>query len=99
MRWPRHLHLAHEASAEETRSNCRGLGQALGAPQRAGRSRLPRAVHTHQQEPGGVRPVCASVVLKAYKAKYRKLPTLGDDMTDEGEEGEDVDEGNGDSDS
>ena len=34
------------------------------------------------------------MVLKAYKAKYRKLPTLGDDMTDEGEEGEDVDEGN-----
>ena len=40
-----------------------------------------------------------AVTLKAYKAKYRKLPTLGDDMTDEGEEGEDVDEGNGDSDS
>ena len=56
-------------------------------------------MHTHQQEPGGVRPVRASVVLKAYKAKYRKLPTLGDDMTDEGEEGKDVDEGNGDSDS
>ena len=55
-------------------------------------------MHTHQQEPGGVRPVCASVVLKAYKTKYRKLPTLGDDMTDEGEEGEDDDEGNGDSD-
>ena len=38
------------------------------------------------------------MVLKAYKAKYRKLPTLSDNMTDEGEEGEDDDEGNGDSD-
>ena len=38
-----------------------------------------------------------SVVLKAYKAKYRRLPTLGDDVTDdEGEEGDEgADEGLG----
>ena len=31
----------------------------------------------------------AASVLKGYKAKYRKLPTLGDDVTDdEGDEGE-----------
>ena len=39
-----------------------------------------------------------SVVLKAYKAKYRRLPTLGDDVTDdEGEEGDEgADEGDSD---
>ena len=34
-----------------------------------------------------------------YKAKYRKLPTLGDDVTDdEGEEGDDDGDGDGDGD-
>ena len=33
------------------------------------------------------------MVLKAYKAKYRKLPALGEDVTDdEGEEGDDGDD-------
>ena len=41
-----------------------------------------------------------ATVPKGYKAKYRKLPTLGDDVTDdEGEEGDDDGDGAGDGDS
>ena len=80
-----HSHLAHEANAEETFSLSGRLSDpnARGDPgflERRTRINKNRSVHDPSQE----------AVLKAYKAKYRKLPELGDDVTDdEGEEGDD----------
>ena len=81
-----HSHLAHEANAEETFS----LSGRLSDPNARGDPGfLERRTRINKNRPVYDPP--ASAVLKAYKAKYRKLPALGDDVTDdEGEEGDDV---------
>ena len=83
-----HSHLAHEANAEETFS----LSGRLSDPNARGDPGfLERRTRINKNRPVYDPP--ASVVLKAYKAKYRKLPALGEDVTDdEDEEGDDGDD-------
>ena len=88
-----HSHLAHEANAEETFS----LPGKLSDPNARGDPGFLKR-RTRINKNRAVYDPSASVVLKAYKAKYRTLPILGDDVTDdEGKEGKDDDD-EGDSD-
>ena len=80
-----HSHLAHEANAEETFS----LSGKLSDPNARGDPGfLERRTRINKNRP--VYSPTAAEVLKGYKAKFRKVPALGDDVTDdEGEEGGD----------
>ena len=98
MRWPRHLHLAHEASAEETIQLPGTRASSRSTPTRGAISASSSGAHASTRTGRCTTRLRVGGAQGLQGQEYCKLPTLGDDMTDEGEEGEDVDEGNGDSD-